>query len=147
MELEIFNNLLAGVAERMGHTLRRTAMSVNVKERLDYSCAVFTAAGELAASAAHIPVHLGAMGATVRAVVADNPDMRPGDAFATNDPYRGGFSTGHYGRPSSGWHAIQVEVNRALYVDEETLRPRTGDFERTRALLLELVERLGRLQL
>jgi N-formylglutamate amidohydrolase len=64
-----------------------------------------------------------------------------------DDPYRGGFSTGHYGRPSSGWHAIQVEVNRALYVDEETLRPRTGDFERMRALLLELVERLGRVQL
>jgi N-formylglutamate amidohydrolase len=64
-----------------------------------------------------------------------------------DDPYRGGFSTGHYGRPSSGRHAIQVEVNRALYVDEETLRPRTGDFERMRTLLLELVERLGRLQL
>jgi 5-oxoprolinase (ATP-hydrolysing) len=90
VRLEIFNNLLAGVAERMGHALRRTAMSVNVKERLDYSCAVFDAAGQLAASAAHIPVHLGAMGATVRAIIADNPAMRPGDAYATNDPYRGG---------------------------------------------------------
>jgi 5-oxoprolinase (ATP-hydrolysing) len=88
--LEIFNNLLAGVAERMGHVLRRTAMSVNVKERLDYSCAVFTAAGELVASAAHIPVHLGAMGATVRAVMADNPDLRAGDVIVSNDPYRGG---------------------------------------------------------
>jgi 5-oxoprolinase (ATP-hydrolysing) len=88
--LEVFNNLLAGAAERMGHVLRRTAMSVNVKERLDYSCAVFTAAGELVASAAHIPVHLGAMGATVRALLAENPDLRPGDVFVTNDPYRGG---------------------------------------------------------
>jgi 5-oxoprolinase (ATP-hydrolysing) len=89
-EREIFGNLLAGVAERMGHVLRRTALSVNVKERLDYSCGVFTAAGELAASAAHIPVHLGAMGTTVRAILAENPDMRPGDAFVTNNPYRGG---------------------------------------------------------
>jgi len=88
--LEVFNNLLAGIAERMGHMLRRTAMSVNVKERLDYSCAVFTVAGELAASAAHIPVHLGAMGTTVRAVMADNPNLRPGDVVVTNDPYRGG---------------------------------------------------------
>ncbi|HMP08686.1 MAG TPA: hydantoinase B/oxoprolinase family protein, partial [Lacipirellulaceae bacterium] len=90
VQREIFNNLLSGVAERMGYVLRRTAISVNVKERLDYSCAVFTAAGELVASAAHIPVHLGAMGATVRAVLADNPAMQPGDAYATNDPYRGG---------------------------------------------------------
>lgn len=88
--LEVFNNLLAGVAERMGHTLRRTAGSVNVKERLDYSCAVFNAAGELAANAPHVPVHLGGMGATVRAVMADNADIRPGDVFLTNDPYRGG---------------------------------------------------------
>ncbi len=90
VRLEVFNNLLAGIAEQMGHMLRRTALSVNVKERLDYSCAVFTADGELAASAAHIPVHLGAMGATVRAIVAENADMRPGDAYVTNDPYRGG---------------------------------------------------------
>ncbi|MAT69777.1 MAG: hydantoinase [Planctomycetaceae bacterium] len=88
--LEVFNNLLAGIAERMGHTLRRTAGSVNVKERLDYSCAVFNAAGELAANAPHVPVHLGGMGATVRALIADNPDIRPGDVFLTNDPYRGG---------------------------------------------------------
>ncbi|MBX3434095.1 MAG: hydantoinase B/oxoprolinase family protein [Pirellulales bacterium] len=88
--LEVFNNLLAGVAERMGHVLRRTAGSVNVKERLDYSCAVFNAAGELAANAPHVPVHLGGMGATVRALIADNPDLRSGDVFLTNDPYRGG---------------------------------------------------------
>jgi 5-oxoprolinase (ATP-hydrolysing) len=90
VELEIFNHLFAGIAEQMGHVLRRTAISVNVKERLDYSCAIFTAKGELVANAPHVPVHLGAMGATVRAVLAENPDMIPGDVYVTNDPYRGG---------------------------------------------------------
>ena len=88
--LEVFNNLLAGVAEQMGYVLRRTAGSVNVKERLDYSCAVFTASGELVANAPHVPVHLGAMGASVRAVLAEHPQLGPGDVFITNDPYRGG---------------------------------------------------------
>ncbi len=88
--LEVFNNLLSGVAEQMGHVLRRTAGSVNVKERLDYSCAIFTAEGELVANAPHVPVHLGAMGASVRAVLAEHPRLGPGDVFVTNDPYRGG---------------------------------------------------------
>ena len=88
--LEIFNNRFVGIAEQMGIILRNTASSVNVKERLDFSCAVFTARGELIANAPHIPVHLGAMGETVRCILADHPDMQPGDAFVTNDPYRGG---------------------------------------------------------
>ncbi|MDZ4659840.1 MAG: hydantoinase B/oxoprolinase family protein [Bythopirellula sp.] len=88
--LEIFNHLFAGIAEQMGHVLRRTALSVNVKERLDYSCAIFTATGELVANAPHVPVHLGAMGATVRAVITENPTLAPGDVYVTNDPYRGG---------------------------------------------------------
>ena len=88
--LELFNNLFAGIAEQMGHVLQRTALSVNVKERLDFSCAVFTARGELVANAPHVPVHLGAMGQTVRAVRTENPQMGPGDVFVTNDPYRGG---------------------------------------------------------
>ncbi len=88
--LEIFNNLFASLAEQMGHVLQRTACSVNVKERLDFSCAIFTAAGELVANAPHVPVHLGAMGATVRATLADNPEINPGDVFVSNDPYRGG---------------------------------------------------------
>lgn len=90
VELEIFNNLLVGVAERMGHVLRRTAVSVNVKERLDYSCAVFTGEGKLVANAPHVPVHLGAMGITVRSILADNPELRPGDVYLSNDPYHGG---------------------------------------------------------
>ncbi|MCG8451288.1 MAG: hydantoinase B/oxoprolinase family protein [Pirellulales bacterium] len=90
VKLELFNNLFAGIAEQMGHVLQRTAGSVNVKERLDFSCAVFTSGGALVANAPHVPVHLGAMGATVRAVQADYPKMSPGDVFVTNDPYRGG---------------------------------------------------------
>jgi 5-oxoprolinase (ATP-hydrolysing) len=88
--LEVFNNRFAAIAEQMGITLRNTASSVNVKERLDFSCAVFTARGDLVVNAPHIPVHLGAMGETVRCVLADNPTIRAGDVFVTNDPYRGG---------------------------------------------------------
>jgi 5-oxoprolinase (ATP-hydrolysing) len=90
VQLEIFNNLFASIAEQMGVTLQRTAISTNVKERLDFSCAMFDAAGGLVANAPHIPVHLGAMGETVRRILADNPAMQPGDVFVTNDPYRGG---------------------------------------------------------
>ena len=90
VQLEIFNNHFAGIAEQMGITLRNTAGSVNVKERLDFSCAIFTASGELVVNAPHIPVHLGAMGETVRRILADNPAIDPGDVFVTNDPYRGG---------------------------------------------------------
>jgi 5-oxoprolinase (ATP-hydrolysing) len=88
--LEIFNNLLASTADQMGVTLRNTASSVNVKERLDFSCAIFAADGRLVANAAHLPVHLGAMEETVKQVIAANPAVRPGDVFATNDPYAGG---------------------------------------------------------
>ncbi len=90
IQLEIFNNHFAAIAEQMGITLRNTASSVNVKERLDFSCAIFTPRGELVANAPHIPVHLGAMSETVRSVLADNPQMAAGDMFVTNDPYRGG---------------------------------------------------------
>lgn len=88
--LEIFNNHFAAIAEQMGITLRSTSSSVNVKERLDFSCAVFTSRGDLVVNAPHIPVHLGAMSETVKAIIADNPELRPGDVFVTNDPYRGG---------------------------------------------------------
>ncbi|MBI2825599.1 MAG: hydantoinase B/oxoprolinase family protein [Planctomycetia bacterium] len=88
--LEVFNNRFAAIAEQMGITLRNTASSVNVKERLDFSCAVFTAGGDLVVNAPHIPVHLGAMGETVRCILADNPTMQVGDVFVSNDPYRGG---------------------------------------------------------
>ncbi|HCO25569.1 MAG TPA: hydantoinase [Gimesia maris] len=88
--LEIFNNLFASIAEQMGITLQRTSISTNVKERLDFSCAVFSATGDLVVNAPHIPVHLGAMSETVKRIIDDNPDLAPGDVFVTNDPYRGG---------------------------------------------------------
>ncbi|MCO6457661.1 MAG: hydantoinase B/oxoprolinase family protein, partial [Pirellulaceae bacterium] len=88
--LEVFNNQFAGIAEQMGITLRNTASSVNVKERLDFSCAIFTPAGDLVVNAPHIPVHLGAMSETVKCLLRDNPRWRPGEVLVTNDPYRGG---------------------------------------------------------
>ncbi len=88
--LEIFNNLFMSIAEQMGVTLQNTAYSVNIKERLDFSCAVFDAKGELVANAPHMPVHLGSMDMSVRAVITDNPVIRPGDVYALNAPYNGG---------------------------------------------------------
>jgi 5-oxoprolinase (ATP-hydrolysing) len=88
--LEIFNNLFMSIAEQMGLTLQNTAYSVNIKERLDFSCAVFDAQGSLVANAPHIPVHLGSMDKSVATVIANNPVIRPGDVFALNAPYNGG---------------------------------------------------------
>ncbi|CAN7578119.1 hydantoinase B/oxoprolinase family protein [Phenylobacterium sp. LjRoot225] len=88
--LELFNRRFMGVAEAMGAALERTAHSVNIKERLDFSCALFDADGGLVANAPHMPVHLGSMGASVRAVRDRHPDLRPGEAFALNNPYAGG---------------------------------------------------------
>ncbi len=90
VRLEVFGNRFMSMAEQMGAVLRNTAVSTNIKERLDYSCAVFDAQGGLVANAPHIPVHLGAMGATVRAVRARFPDLASGDAVVTNDPFEGG---------------------------------------------------------
>ena len=90
IQLELFNNHFTAIATQMGITLRNTSMSVNVKERLDFSCAIFTPDGDLVVNAPHIPVHLGAMSQTVKQIIADNPTMQHGDAFVTNDPYRGG---------------------------------------------------------
>ncbi len=90
IRLELFNNQFAAIAEQMGTTLRRTALSTNVKERLDFSCALFTPGGELVVNAPHIPVHLGAMSECVRALIEDVGTFDPGDVYVTNDPYRGG---------------------------------------------------------
>jgi 5-oxoprolinase (ATP-hydrolysing) len=88
--LEVFNNQFVSIAEQMGETLRRTSTSTNVRERLDFSCALFDADGRLVVNAPHVPVHLGAMGETVRVIIEDHPRMQRGDVFVTNDPYRGG---------------------------------------------------------
>ena len=88
--LEVFNNLFMAIATQMGVALQNTASSVNIKERLDFSCAVFDASGALVANAPHMPVHLGSMDRSVESIIRSNPDMRPGDAFAINAPYNGG---------------------------------------------------------
>ena len=90
VKLEVFNNQFVSIAEQMGATLRRTSTSTNVRERLDFSCALFDHDGNLVVNAPHVPVHLGAMGETVRAIMDDHPEMSDGDVFVTNDPYRGG---------------------------------------------------------
>ena len=96
VRLEIFNNLFMAIAEEMGVALQATATSVNIKERLDFSCAVFDAGGALIANAPHIPVHLGSMGESIRTIIdgrgrnRDGRGIRRGDAYVLNDPYRGG---------------------------------------------------------
>jgi len=89
--LELFNNMFMTVAERMGVVLRNTATSVNIKERLDFSCALFDADGGLIANAPHVPVHLGAMGESVRAILASRKaTLKPGDMVVLNNPFNGG---------------------------------------------------------
>ena len=89
--LEVFNNLYMSIAEQMGEALRSTAQSVNIKERLDYSCAVFDASGALVANAPHMPVHLGSMDRSVEAIVRERAGtMKPGDVYMLNAPYNGG---------------------------------------------------------
>jgi 5-oxoprolinase (ATP-hydrolysing) len=89
--LELFNNLFMNVAEQTGAVLQNTSMSVNIKERLDFSCAIFDAAGHLVANAPHVPVHLGAMGESVRTVLRNRgTTLKPGDVVALNNPFNGG---------------------------------------------------------
>lgn len=89
--LEVFNNLFMNIAEQMGLQLQNTAYSVNIKERLDFSCALFDAEGNLIANAPHMPVHLGSMGESIKTVIRENQGtMAPGDVYVLNDPYHGG---------------------------------------------------------
>jgi 5-oxoprolinase (ATP-hydrolysing) len=89
--LEIFNNLFMSIAEQMGSTLENTAYSVNIKERLDFSCAIFTPEGNLVANAPHMPVHLGSMSESIRTVIRERAGtMAPGDVYVLNAPYNGG---------------------------------------------------------
>ncbi|MDO8773755.1 MAG: hydantoinase B/oxoprolinase family protein [Burkholderiaceae bacterium] len=89
--LEVFNNLFMNIAEQMGLQLQNTAYSVNIKERLDFSCALFDTQGNLIANAPHMPVHLGSMGESIKTVIRENAaTMQPGNVYALNDPYHGG---------------------------------------------------------
>jgi 5-oxoprolinase (ATP-hydrolysing) len=106
--LEVFNNLFMSIAEQMGTTLAQTAYSVNIRERLDFSCALFDATGGLVANAPHVPVHLGSMSESVRTVIARNPGMAPGDAFMLNAPFDGGT------------HLPDVTVVTPVFADDGT---------------------------
>jgi 5-oxoprolinase (ATP-hydrolysing) len=105
--LEVFNNLFMNIAEQMGLRLQNTAYSVNIKERLDFSCALFSAAGELIANAPHMPVHLGSMSESIKTVIERNPQMRRGDVYVLNDPYHGGT------------HLPDVTVVTPVYLDAD----------------------------
>ncbi len=109
--LELFNNVFMNIAEQMGLRLQNTAYSVNIKERLDFSCALFDAEGALIANAPHMPVHLGSMGESIRTVIARNPHMRSGDIYVLNDPYHGGT------------HLPDVTVVTPVFLDEEDAIP------------------------
>jgi 5-oxoprolinase (ATP-hydrolysing) len=104
--LEVFNNLFMNIAEQMGLRLQNTAYSVNIKERLDFSCALFDADGQLIANAPHMPVHLGSMSESIKTVIARNPHMQPGDIYVLNDPYNGGT------------HLPDVTVVTPVYLDD-----------------------------
>jgi 5-oxoprolinase (ATP-hydrolysing) len=107
--LEVFNNLFMNIAEQMGLQLQNTAYSVNIKERLDFSCALFDAEGNLIANAPHMPVHLGSMGESIKTVIRENRDtMAPGDVYVLNDPYHGGT------------HLPDVTVITPVYLSGET---------------------------
>ncbi|AOS78629.1 5-oxoprolinase [Hydrogenophaga sp. PBC] len=107
--LEVFNNLFMNIAEQMGLQLQNTAYSVNIKERLDFSCALFDAEGNLIANAPHMPVHLGSMGESIKTVIRKNAGrMQPGDVYVLNDPYHGGT------------HLPDVTVITPVYVGAST---------------------------
>ncbi|ATE63022.1 hydantoinase B/oxoprolinase family protein [Rhizorhabdus dicambivorans] len=122
VRLEIFAGLFMGVAEEMGAALRQSAASVNIRERLDFSCALFDAGGKLIANAPHIPVHLGSMGDSIRTIIArrgrgedgspaDGRGMKPGDAYALNAPYQGGT------------HLPDITVIMPVFADEADADP------------------------
>ncbi|WP_271253586.1 hydantoinase B/oxoprolinase family protein [Pseudanabaena sp. Chao 1811] len=109
IKLEIFNNLFQSIAEQMGFTLQNTSASVNIRERLDFSCAIFDREGELVANAPHIPVHLGSMGESVKALIKEKgtENIHFGDVFATNNPYNGGT------------HLPDITVITPVFIDSE----------------------------
>jgi 5-oxoprolinase (ATP-hydrolysing) len=109
--LELFNNVFMNIAEQMGLRLQNTAYSVNIKERLDFSCALFDAKGSLIANAPHMPVHLGSMSESIRTVIARNPRMQSGDVYMLNDPYHGGT------------HLPDVTVVTPVYLDDGDAHP------------------------
>ncbi|MBW4462207.1 MAG: hydantoinase B/oxoprolinase family protein [Nodosilinea sp. WJT8-NPBG4] len=123
--LEIFNNLFRAVAEEMGITLQNTSYSVNIKERLDFSCALFDQQGQLVANAPHIPVHLGSMGESVRSLIeAKGNNLKPGDVYLQNNPYNGGT------------HLPDITVITPVFLES---KQQTAGSEKTEISLLEMI--------
>ena len=117
--LEVFNNLFMSIAEQMGVSLQNTAYSVNIKERLDFSCAVFDADGTLVANAPHMPVHLGSMDRSVETIIRENEgNIRPGDVYVLNAPYNGGT------------HLPDITVCTPVFDDDASARSCSGSRSR-----------------
>ena len=132
IQLEVYKHLFASIAEEMGVVLRRSAYSPNIKERRDFSCALFNAKGEMVSQAAHIPVHLGSMPLSVAAVIADAgpAGFHPGDMFILNDPYRGGTHLPDitlvapvFNGSSAGDRPLAFVANRAHHADVGGMMP------------------------
>ena len=123
--LELYRHRFSGIAEEMGITLRRTSYSPNIKERLDFSCALFDAQGRLVAQAAHIPVHLGAMPASVQAALDAFPTWAPGDVVLLNDPYAGGS------------HLPDITMISPVFLGTGDQRLGTGDWGSGKSLMSE----------
>ena len=127
IELELFRHLLVSIAEEMGVVLRKTSYSANIKERRDYSCAVYDARGETVAMGDHMPVHLGAMPLSVRAAM-DAFDLEPGDVALVNDPFRGGTHLPDITAVAPVFHARRARpafylANRAHHADVGGMSP------------------------
>ena len=125
IRLELYRNLLTSIAEEMGVSLCRSAFSANIKERRDFSCAVFDPQGNMVAQAAHVPVHLGAMPASVKAALEVFPNaLRAGDIVILNDPYLGGT------------HLPDITMVAPVYAEHEGKNRLEGQFETRKLLLL-----------
>jgi 5-oxoprolinase (ATP-hydrolysing) len=112
IRLEIFNHLFMSIAEQMGLILQQTSASVNIKERLDFSCAIFDRSGELIANAPHIPVHLGSMGESITSLIQAKGDrLQPGDVYMINNPYNGGS------------HLPDITVITPIWLESTSLKP------------------------
>lgn len=128
--LEVFNNLFMSIAEQMGVTLQNTAYSVNIKERLDFSCAVFDHTGALVANAPHMPVHLGSMDRSVETIIRLNSgDIHPGDVFALNAPYNGGT------------HLPDITVVTPVFEEGRPISPRKGEIGQSPKILFYVASR------
>jgi 5-oxoprolinase (ATP-hydrolysing) len=129
--LEIFNNLFRAIAEHMGITLQNTSYSVNIKERLDFSCAIFDGQGQLVANAPHIPVHLGSMSESIRSLIeARGKTLKPGDVYLSNNPYNGGTHlpditviTPVFSASSNRFHPLFYVASRGHHADIGGITP------------------------